>query len=159
MLQTMGFGLYATKGTSRALAEHGSGVNCTVVTKPSETNSDIKSSGAVQMIQEGQIDMVINITDAFRQQNVSDGYQIRRATVDFGVSLITNLRCAQLFVRSLNACYVRDAQAAAGAPAVSPRVAEVNASRGKADVGDPHFAPMHILEYYRTNAFAMDDYA
>ena len=159
MLQSMGFNLFATKGTARALAEHDSGVACTVVTKPSEEARDSKSKSAISMIQEGEIDLVINITDAFRQQNISDGYQIRRSTVDFGVSLITNLRCAQLFVRSLHACRERDAKVAAGAPGMSPRVASIESNISGGDVGDPQFLPMHILEYYRTNAFAMDDFA
>ena len=159
MLQSMGFNLFATKGTARALAEHDSGVSCTIVTKPSEEANESKAKSAISMIQGGDIDLVINITDAFRQQNVSDGYQIRRSTVDFGVSLITNLRCAQLFVRSLHACRERDAKLAVGAPGLSPRVVSSNANGNEADVGDPKFPPMHILEYYRTNAFAMDDFA
>jgi hypothetical protein len=162
MLQEMGFNLFATKGTARALAEHQSGVECTILTKPSEESSDAaakSTKSAVWMVQEGQIDLVINITDSFRQQNVSDGYQIRRASVDFGVSLISNLRCAELFVKSLHACRLRDAASAAGVPGSSPRSASIEVSRAAADPGDPHFHPMHILEYYRTNAFAMDDYA
>jgi hypothetical protein len=164
-LVEMGFNLFATRGTAKVLQEEGNIQNITVLNKPSESNSGSSSSstsvgGAVDYIQTEKIDLVINITDAFRQQNVSDGYQIRRATVDFGVSLISNLRCAELFVKSLY--NVRNGVAAApSAPGgmSSPRSKEHKKQAEAADVGDPHFPPRHILEYYRTNAFAMGDYA
>ena len=38
-------------------------------------------------------ELVINIPDGFRTETVSDGYLIRTA-VDFGVGLITNIKCA-----------------------------------------------------------------
>jgi len=162
-----GFNLFATRGTAKVLQEEGDIQNITVLNKPSESKSGSSSSSstsaigdAVDYIQTDKIDLVINITDAFRQQNVSDGYQIRRATVDFGVSLISNLRCAELFVKSLH--NVRNGVTAApSAPGgmSSPRSKEHKQQAEAADVGDPHFPPRHILEYYRTNAFAMDDYA
>ena len=83
--------------------------------------------------------------------------------VDFGVSLISNLRCAQLFCKSLYAVRQETQHAAISNETPggmsSPRSKEHKKQAEAADIGDPHFPPRHILEYYRTNAFAMDDYA
>ena len=59
----------------------------------------------------------------------------------------------------IQACRERDMKEATGAAVSSPRSKAAQASAAAADVGDPHFEPKHILEYYRTNAFAMGDYA
>jgi len=170
LLSDMGFNLFATRGTAHVLTTSGI-QNITILNKPSEEKkSSVSSSSstaqkapndenAVSMIHQGKIDLVINITDAFRQQNVSNGYQIRRATVDFGVSLISNMKCAELFVKSLQ--MAREGVTVKETPGgmTSPRSKEHKKQAVAADVGDPHFPPRHIGEYYRTNAFAMSDYA
>ena len=170
LLSDIGFNLFATRGTAHVLTTSGI-QNITILNKPSEEKKSSVSSSlstaqkapndenAVSMIHQGKIDLVINITDAFRQQNVSNGYQIRRATVDFGVSLISNLKCAELFVKSLQ--MAREGVTVKETPGgmTSPRSKEHKKQAVAADVGDPHFPPRHIGEYYRTNAFAMSDYA
>jgi hypothetical protein len=170
-LISMGFHLFATRGTANILKAEGNIDQITILNKPSETQEASSSSStsstegdaaggdAIKWIHEGKIDLVINITDAFRQQNVSDGYQIRRAAVDFGVSLISNLRCAQLFTKSLFSSEKGVHQADVPGGMSSPRSKEHKKQAKDADVGDPHFPPRHIMEYYRTNAFAMGDYA
>ena len=70
----MGFNLFATRGTAKVLQSEGGIQNITVLNKPSESVSKSSSSSsssskvvedAVAFIQEGNIDLVINITDAF----------------------------------------------------------------------------------------------
>ena len=57
--------------------------------------------GAIEFIKAGKIDLVINVPEGSRKDTViSDGYLLRRTTVDFGVSLITNVKVAKLYVES-----------------------------------------------------------
>lgn len=62
---------------------------------------DEKVVGALDLIKAGKIDLVINIPEGSRKDTViSDGYLLRRTTVDFGVSLVTNVKVAKLLVES-----------------------------------------------------------
>ncbi|CAM9987458.1 unnamed protein product, partial [Laminaria digitata] len=48
------------------------------------------------------VDLVINIPEGTKKtEEISAGYLIRRSSVDFGVSLITNVKCASLLADSL----------------------------------------------------------
>ena len=55
---------------------------------------------AVEMIQNKEVDMVINIPKDFSELELSNGYKIRRAAIDFNVPLFTNARLATAFIRS-----------------------------------------------------------
>ena len=59
----------------------------------------------VEMIRQGKVDLVINIpaegSKALADESVTDGYALRRAAVDFGVGLITNVKCATMFVEAI----------------------------------------------------------
>ena len=45
--------------------------------------------------------MVINVPEGSNKEGaVSNGYMIRRTTVDFGISLLTNIKVAKLFVEA-----------------------------------------------------------
>ena len=62
---------------------------------------DERPVGAIDVIKAGKIDLVINIPEGSRKDTViSDGYLLRRTTVDFGVSLLTNVKVAKLLVES-----------------------------------------------------------
>lgn len=55
------------------------------------------------MIRSGKIHMVINVPEGSNKEGaVSNGYMIRRTTVDFGISLLTNIKVAKLFVESFS---------------------------------------------------------
>lgn len=45
---------------------------------------------------------MINVPDSFNTEDATDGYQIRRCATDFGVSLITNVKCAVAFVSAMH---------------------------------------------------------
>jgi carbamoyl-phosphate synthase/aspartate carbamoyltransferase len=94
-LVRLGFVLYATPGTAAFFNEND--IKCTVLHKPSSK----QAPAIVDYIRERRIDLVINVPEAMNRQEATDGYQIRRAAVDFSVSLITNIKCAVLFTTAI----------------------------------------------------------
>jgi len=95
VLSNLGFQLYATEGTHGRLAEDG--VPSEILYKPSAD----KKPSAVDALESGKIQLVINDPRAGDRLGTTDGYVIRRTAVDFGVSLITNSKCAVLFANAL----------------------------------------------------------
>ncbi|MDD3494712.1 MAG: hypothetical protein PHU11_02320, partial [Dysgonamonadaceae bacterium] len=72
------------------------GVPATLVYWP----SDNKSPGAVELIQNRQIDLIVNIPKNLTPRELRNGYYIRRAAIDFNVPLITNTRLASAFIHA-----------------------------------------------------------
>ncbi|KAF0731564.1 hypothetical protein Ae201684_011185 [Aphanomyces euteiches] len=99
MLDTLGYHLFGTPGTAAFMKEHG--IKCDVLYKPSRKDAKDAVGGAVEAIKNDKIEMVINVPDGGSQQEVSDGYLIRRASVEFGISLINNIKCAVLLVQAM----------------------------------------------------------
>ena len=62
------------------------------------------------MLQDKEIDFVVNIPKNFSAGELSNGYQIRRAAVDFNIPLITNTRLATAFIRSFCSMSIDDIQ-------------------------------------------------
>ena len=92
----MGLKLYTTIGTHNFLQENK--INSTVVYWP-----DIKQSpNAYDLIKNGDVDLVINIPKNLDSAELNNDYSIRRAAVDFNVSLITNARLASAFVFAIS---------------------------------------------------------
>ena len=76
------------------------------MTKPVDESDDGPGT-ALHEIKNGNIDLVINISeDSTRKDEITSGYIIRRAVVDFGVSLITEVKCgislAECFDRGMD---------------------------------------------------------
>jgi carbamoyl-phosphate synthase large subunit len=46
------------------------------------------------------VELVINIPKNFTHSELSNGYQMRRAAIDFNVPLITNSRLATAYIRA-----------------------------------------------------------
>ena len=88
-----GYELYATPGTSRFLTENG--VNNTLVHWPSE---ECATPQALDLLHDKKIDMVVNIPKDLTARELTNGYKIRRAAIDFNVPLITNSRLASAFI-------------------------------------------------------------
>lgn len=88
-----GYELYATPGTSRFLTENG--VNNTLVHWPSEQGV---TPQALDLLHDKKIDMVVNIPKDLTARELTNGYKIRRAAIDFNVPLITNSRLASAFI-------------------------------------------------------------
>ena len=53
---------------------------------------------ALDMLHNKQIDMVVNIHKNFSTGELTNGYLIRRASVDLNIPLITNARLASAFI-------------------------------------------------------------
>ena len=88
-----GYELYATPGTSRFLTENG--INNTLVHWPSEEGA---TPQALDLLHDKKIDMVVNIPKDLTARELTNGYKIRRAAIDFNVPLITNSRLASAFI-------------------------------------------------------------
>ncbi len=90
-----GYELYATGGTSKYLDENG--VRNTRVYWPSEEG---KEPQALTLLHEKKIDMVVNIPKDLTPRELTDGYKIRRASIDLNVPLVTNSRLASAFINA-----------------------------------------------------------
>jgi carbamoyl-phosphate synthase large subunit len=94
IIDELGLPVYATRGTAERLIEVG--VDCISVEKaPGEGMS------AFDVIDDGRVDLVINIPIEYDEEGRPDGYQIRRRAVDAGIPLITDLKLAGAVVEAL----------------------------------------------------------
>lgn len=85
--------IYATPGTADAL--HELGIPCTRLEKSEGTDT------AVRAIEEGKVDLVINIPVGYDDQGRPDGYMIRRRAVDAGLPLLTDLQLARAVIEAM----------------------------------------------------------
>lgn len=93
ILEKCGFTLYATPGTAKFYQDRVN-MKIEVVTKPTDEEDDGPGT-ALHFIKTGKIDLVINVSEGTtRRDEITAGYLIRRAVVDFGVSLVTDVKCA-----------------------------------------------------------------
>ncbi|KAL7556855.1 hypothetical protein ACA910_016326 [Epithemia clementina (nom. ined.)] len=119
ILSKLGYILYGTPGTAK-FYEDSSAIPIEVVSKP-VSEADDGPGTALHVIKSGKIDLVINVSEgSTRREEVTSGYIIRRTVVDFGVSLVTDLKCAILLAE----CFERG-------------------------MGDGRFTPYHIGEFYK----------
>ncbi|MGN0199922.1 MAG: carbamoyl-phosphate synthase (glutamine-hydrolyzing) large subunit [Candidatus Cryptobacteroides sp.] len=99
MLAKSGLKIYATDGTCRYLNENG--IPATRVLWPHETEENGgEHKAALDLIREHEVDLVINIPKNFTHNELSNGYKMRRAAIDFNVPLITNSRLATAYIRA-----------------------------------------------------------
>ena len=100
-LRKMGFKIYATQHTAEALQDAGVN-NISVLHKVREEG---QKPNIVDYIQEGRIDLVINIPMpnhmvAFSEV-LKDEYTIRRLAIEFNIPVVTNLQLATALTRIL----------------------------------------------------------
>ena len=88
--------IYATGGTCRYLNENG--VPAQQALWPNEQQEGVPA--ALDLIRSHQVELVINIPKNFTHKELSNGYQMRRAAIDFNVPLITNSRLATAYIRA-----------------------------------------------------------
>lgn len=101
-LQTMGVKFYATSGTSKFLSDNG--VPSEIVHWPSSPSQP----QALDIIKSRQVDLVVNIPRSDQEEELTNGYQIRRAAVDYNVPLVTNRQIAQRLAESLSRTSLED---------------------------------------------------
>jgi len=104
MLAEMGYQLYATKTTAEFLRTHGGLASLIPVHKPFVK----REPNVVTMLKSGKLDLVINVPDSMDSQAVSEGFEMRRAAVDSGTSLIVDIKTAILVITSLKRKYTRE---------------------------------------------------
>jgi len=97
-----GYKLYATAGTYRYLMENF--IPCNIVFWPSEEGQP----QALDLIRQKKVDMVVNIPKNLSSGELTNGYKIRRAAIDFNVTLITNDRLASAFINAFTSMSVDD---------------------------------------------------
>ncbi|KAJ3396538.1 hypothetical protein HDU92_002718 [Lobulomyces angularis] len=102
-LHAMGYKLFATSGTADFISEHNVPVKY-LETLDNDT-SERREYSVSQHLANNLIDLYINLPskNQFRRpaSYMSRGYRSRRMAVDFSVPLITNIKCAKLFVEAL----------------------------------------------------------
>ncbi len=94
-LYEMGLKFYATNGTAKFLREHG--MEAEVLNWPLEK----EEPNVITYLNEGKIDLVINIPKNEEKYELDNDYLIRRKAVDMNVNLITNVQVAKRFVKSI----------------------------------------------------------
>ncbi|MCQ2145998.1 MAG: carbamoyl-phosphate synthase (glutamine-hydrolyzing) large subunit [Bacteroidales bacterium] len=97
MLAKAGFKLYATKGTSKFLAENG--VATTAVAWDDEAAAG--EQDVTSLISNHVVDLIINIPSGKNNKSVSRGYKVRRGSIDHNIPLITNVRLAGAFIEAI----------------------------------------------------------
>jgi carbamoyl-phosphate synthase large subunit len=95
LLADHGYTIYATGGSHKYLSENN--IPSIRAYWPTEEGNEPQ---ALEMLQNKQIDMVINIPKNMTHTELTNGYRIRRAAVDFNIPLITNTRLASAFIIS-----------------------------------------------------------
>ncbi len=96
MLQERGFCLFATEGTHRFLRENK--VESTLLHWPDEED---QKPNTIDYLKEKKIDLVINIPKNYTKRELSNGYRIRRNSIDYNIPLITNARVASAFIYAI----------------------------------------------------------
>ncbi len=93
-LGKLGYSFMGTENTAKFLVEHG--IKCKSVHKISSG----KHPDVTDVIESKKVSMVINTSNKFSHEEISDGYLIRRKAIDQNIPLITNLQVARLLVKT-----------------------------------------------------------
>lgn len=94
-----GFELLATSGTAEVLRRNG--INATVVRKQSEGEGPDGEKTIVQLIHDGQVDLIVNTP--YGTGGRLDGYDIRTAAVARGVPCLTTVQALAAAVQGIEA--------------------------------------------------------
>ena len=106
MAEDLGLRIYATRGTSRVLREQG--IENTEVARMQSGQRPLGSGfapptpiSALDLIDRGDVDLVVNVPVAYDPEGRPDGYLVRRRAVDRGVPLLTDPSLARHVVTAL----------------------------------------------------------
>ena len=111
LLHQRGYNLFATEGTAKYLNENG--VPAERVIWPTEAqNPELagKYRAAMDMLANKELDLVINVPKNFSTGELTNGYHVRRAAIDYNIPLITNARLATAFIRAFCSMSLDDIQ-------------------------------------------------
>jgi carbamoyl-phosphate synthase large subunit len=104
-LHNNGFIIYATEGTCRFLNENG--IPAIKVYWPSQPDNKPQ---ALQLLHDKKIDLVVNLPKNLSSAELSNGYKVRRASIDLNIPLLTNARLATAFIRAFTSMTPDDIQ-------------------------------------------------
>ena len=110
ILNKMGFKLSATPGTAKWYKAN-CNLDMKIVAKPVTGEDDanvtsLDTPSAMSELKESDVELVINISEGTtRRDEISSGYMIRRTAVDYGIGLITNVKCAVWLAKSMELGY------------------------------------------------------
>ncbi len=93
LLYDNGYKIYATQGTARFLSDNG--IDATAVCWPDENGESV-----LDVIASHEVDLVINIPKNHTKRELTNGYRIRRWSIDHNIPLLTNARLASAFVKA-----------------------------------------------------------
>ncbi len=111
LLHQRGYKLFGTEGSCRYLNENG--IPAERVIWPTEAQDPELASKyrqAMDMLSNKELDLVINIPKNFSHKELTNGYYVRRAAIDFNIPLITNARLATAFIRAFCSMSIDDIQ-------------------------------------------------
>jgi len=108
-MKNLGFTLYATHNTHLFLKSKG------VQTKRISKVYEGKRPNVVDIIENHEVSLVINLSEDYNNGSLykkegTDGYIIRRATIDNNIPLITDLNAARFFVKAIDKYELKDLQ-------------------------------------------------
>lgn len=96
ILNAKGIKIYATDGTCRYLNENG--VPSEKALWPGEHEDGVEN--AMELIRGHKVELVVNIPKNYTENELGNGYRIRRAAIDFNVPLITDSRLATAYIKA-----------------------------------------------------------
>jgi carbamoyl-phosphate synthase large subunit len=106
LILKLGYTIYATDSTAQFLEDHG--IKATVVRKAFEA-----SPNALSIIEKKTVAFVVNLSEpkvaeSKAKRHGTDGFRIRRASVDNQIPLFTDLHLARAFVKALSHYDIKD---------------------------------------------------
>ena len=102
-LHEMGYNLVGTPGTAEYFTSQGIPVKALNKPEMNVEESGMDVDSVLCWIKNRTIDLVINIPEGTtRSDEVTAGYLMRRAAVDFGTSLLTNIKCKNRYSFSIS---------------------------------------------------------
>ncbi|MDR2493949.1 MAG: carbamoyl-phosphate synthase (glutamine-hydrolyzing) large subunit [Spirochaetaceae bacterium] len=94
-LVTMGYELYASRGTAKYLRSQG------IQAAPLNWPLEAREPNIAGYIKRREVDMIINIPKNNREKELKNDYLIRRMAIDFDIPLFTNIKTAKAFIDAL----------------------------------------------------------
>jgi len=94
--QHLGFKIYGTEGTAAFFNENG------IDAKTLYKISTKKSPNILDAIMKHDVDLIINIPKNYSRDAITDGYLLRRKSVDLNIPLITNVQVAKIVADALS---------------------------------------------------------
>ncbi len=94
LLQSKGFEIYATKGTSSFLSTY------KIPNTRVYMNDEDGEPKVLRMLHNKEIDLVVSVPKVVDIEHIDNGYKVRRAAVDLNIPLITNSRLAGAFINA-----------------------------------------------------------